>query len=201
MALKIIPAAATLFVIAAGPALAQSMFEQMPTIPGEAPAGGPPAAAAAPTMPAMPAAAGAPPMGVPPAQSIAPQQGGADCNGIQKTLEDRKNLVMKINAGSKSAQKLTAQQACTLFGQLQANGTAGMKWITSNKEWCAIPESFAEGFKADHAKVNGIRTKICGMAAQASKMEAQAREGGGGGGGLLGGPGLSGSFKLPQGAL
>ncbi|MGT2480286.1 hypothetical protein ACU4GR_18825 [Methylobacterium oryzae CBMB20] len=81
-----------------------------------------------------------------------------------------------------------------------------MKWIAANKEWCSIPDSFAEGFKADHMKVSGIRTKICSVAAQATKMEAQARaqaqaQAGGGGGGLLGGPGLTGSFKLPQGAL
>ena len=58
-------------------------------------------------------------------------------------------------------------------------------------------------FKADHLKVSGIKTKVCTVAAQASKMEAQARAQAqnGGGGGLLGGPGLTGSLKMPQGAL
>ena len=98
---------------------------------------------------------------------------------------------------------MTPAEACTLFGKLQANGTAGLKWITANKEWCSIPDSFAEGFKADHLKVSGIKTKVCTVAAQASKMEAQARAQAqnGGGGGLLGGPGLTGSLKMPQGAL
>ena len=142
------------------------------------------------TQPATPAPA--------PAPTVA-----TDCSGIQKTLAERKALVGRANAASTSKKKMTPAEACSLFGRLVSNGTEGMKWIAANKEWCSIPDSFAEGFKADHAKVTGIRTQICGVAAQAAKMEAQARAQAqnGGGGGLLGGPGLSGSFKLPQGAL
>jgi hypothetical protein len=130
-------------------------------------------------------------------------QAAAECGAIQKTLQDRKDLVGRANAASNAKKKMTPQEACALFGKLQSNGTEGLKWITANKEWCSIPDSFADGFKADHQKVVGIRTKICGVAAQATKMEAQARQqaANGGGGGLLGGPGLTGSFKLPQGAL
>ena len=130
-------------------------------------------------------------------------QSAAECGGIQKTLTERKALVSQANSASNSKKKMTPQQACALFGRLQANGSEGLKWITANKEWCSIPDSFAEGFKADHVKVSGIRAKICGVAAQATKMEAQARAQAenAAGGGLLGGPGLTGSFKLPQGAL
>jgi len=127
-----------------------------------------------------------------------------ECGAIQKTLQARKDLVAKANAASNSKKKMTPQEACALFGKLQSNGAEGLKWITANKEWCSIPDSFAEGFKADHIKVGGIRTKICGIAAQAAKMEAQARaqaQNGGGGGGLLGGPGLTGAMRMPQGAL
>jgi hypothetical protein len=128
----------------------------------------------------------------------------AECGEIQKTLQARKDLVAKANSATNSKKKMTPQEACALFGKLQANGAEGVKWIAANKEWCSIPDSFAEGFKTDHVKVSGIRTKICSVAAQATKMEAQARaqaQNGGGGGGLLGGPGLTGSFKMPQGAL
>ncbi len=127
----------------------------------------------------------------------------ADCNSIQKTLAERKALVGRANAASQSKKKMTPQEACGLFGKLVTNGSEGMKWIAANREWCSIPDSFTEGFKADHERVLGIRTQICKVAAQATKMEAQARAQAqnGGGGGLLGGPGLSGSFKLPQGAL
>ena len=217
MAYKTIPTLAfglSVLVLATAPVAAQSMFEQMPTIPepGAAPAPSDAAAPAAPSasvpsasmmpLPSMEANAAAP-VPVPPAQSLAHQApGGTDCSAIQKTLIERKNLVAKANTASQSKQKMTPQQACSLFGQLQANGQRGMKWISDNKEWCSIPDSFSEGFKADHVKVSGIRTKVCGMVAQYTKMEAQARaQAQNGGGGLLGGPGLSGSFKMPQGAL
>ena len=186
----------------AGPALAQSAFGAMPAPSMNAPAEPAPSAAA----PSVPAPMSMPsPAATAPAPA-APVQAATDCGAIQKTLIERKDLVGKANAASNSKKKMTPQQACSLFGQLQANGTAGLKWITANKDWCSIPDSFAEGFKADHNKVGEIRTKVCNMAAQVSKMEAQAKAqaqngGGGGGGGLLGGPGLSGSFKMPQGAL
>jgi hypothetical protein len=141
------------------------------------------------------------------APATAPQPAvTADCNSIQKTLAERKALVGRANAASTSKKKMTPQEACALFGKLVVNGSEGMKWIASNREWCSIPDSFTEGFKADHERVQTIRTQICKVAVQATKMEAQARAqaqagGGGGAGGLLGGPGLSGSFKLPQGAL
>ncbi len=176
-----------------GPALAQGAFGQMPAPSMETPAEPAPAAPAPMAMPM--------PTTTTPAPAV--PQGGTDCSAIQKTLMERKNLVGKANAASNSKQKMTPQQACALFGQLQANGTAGIKWIAANKEWCSIPDSFAEGFQADHKRVGDIRSKVCGMAAQATKMEAQARAQAqnGGGGGLLGGPGLTGSFKMPQGAL
>ncbi|RVU19852.1 hypothetical protein [Methylobacterium oryzihabitans] len=133
---------------------------------------------------------------------------GADCSVIQKTLSERKDIVAKINASSQSKKvKMTPSQACTVFGKLQANGNEGLKWITANKDWCSIPDSFVEGFKADHTKVTGIHSKICAAAKQQAVMEKRAREqaaqnaAGGGGGGLLGGPGLTGSYRLPQGAL
>ncbi|MEH3117961.1 MAG: hypothetical protein PGN25_10310 [Methylorubrum populi] len=181
-------------VLLAEPALAQGLSgAPMPsmTTPSEpAPSAGAPMSIPAPMAPAAPA------------QSV-PKQAGTDCGAIQSTLIERKNLVAKANAASNSKKKMTPQEACALFGKLQANGTSGLKWITANKEWCSIPDSFSEGFKADHNKVSEIRNKVCGIAAQASKMEAQAKAQAqnGGGGGLLGGPGLSGSFRMPQGAL
>ncbi|MEH3146080.1 MAG: hypothetical protein PGN34_12200 [Methylobacterium frigidaeris] len=132
---------------------------------------------------------------------------GADCSTIQKTLGERKDIVAKINESSQSKKvKMTPAQACSVFGRLQANGAEGLKWITANKDWCSIPDSFVEGFKADHTKVTGLHTKICAAAKQQAVMEKRAREqaaqnSSGGGGGLLGGPGLTGSYRLPQGAL
>ena len=129
---------------------------------------------------------------------------GTACGDIQKTLIERKALVSQANgsSGSKKA-KLTAAQACTLFGKLATNGAGGIKWLDANKEWCSIPDSFMDGFKQDHARVLTLRTKICSAASQQAVMEKRARQQAenSGGGGLLGGPGLTGSMKIPQGAL
>jgi hypothetical protein len=64
-------------------------------------------------------------------------QAAAECGEIQQTLQARKDLIGKANAASNSKKKMTPAEACTLFGKLQANGTAGLKWITANKEWCS----------------------------------------------------------------
>ena len=93
-----------------------------------------------------------------------------------------------------------------MFTKLVTNGTAGVKFIEANKDWCQIPDQFATGFKADHDKAVNIKTKACQAAAQQAKMMQMAREqaqkgGRGGAGGMLGGPGLTGEYKIPQGAL
>lgn len=134
---------------------------------------------------------------------VAAAQSGA-CGDIQKTLAERQSLIQQANNGANNKKmKMTAQQACGLFTKLVSNGSTGIKFIEANKEWCSIPDQFADGFKADHERVTGMKTKICGAAAQQAQMEkkmrAQAAQNQGGG--LLGGPGLTGSFKVPQGAL
>ncbi len=129
---------------------------------------------------------------------------GTGCGDIQKTLMERKELVGQANTSQSSKKaKMTAAQACTLFGKLVVNGNTGVKWLEANKDWCSIPDSFMQGFKTDHTRVVGLRTKVCGMAAQQVVMEKKARQQAeaGAGGGLLGGPGLTGNMKLPQGAL
>lgn len=124
------------------------------------------------------------------------------CGDVQKFLVERKSISDKIAAQSKGKQ-IDAKFACNGFGQLVSNGTGLLKWIDANKEWCQIPETFAEGMKADHGRAIQIRAKACGIAAKQAQMEKQAREGGGnqGGGGLLGGAGLAGQSQMPKGAL
>ena len=93
-----------------------------------------------------------------------------------------------------------------LGGKLRSK-VAVYPWIGGDRPGdveAAGKSRLAQGFKADHEKVGGIRAKVCQVAAQATKMEAQARaqaQNGGGSGGLLGGPGLTGQFRMPQGAL
>lgn len=138
-----------------------------------------------------------------PAAAQAPAPNGG-CTDIQKTLGERQSLIQQANGSTANKKlKMSAQQACGLFTKMTANGTTGLKWIEANKEWCSIPESFVTGFKEDHDRVVGLRTKICGAAAQQAQMEKKMRQQAqnNSGSGLLGGPGLTGSYKVPQGAL
>lgn len=124
----------------------------------------------------------------------------AGCADVQKFLQERKEISERIQKASKGKQ-IDAKTACSGFGQLVSNGTGLVKWIDANKDWCQIPEGFSENIKADHGRAVQIRGKACTVAAKQAQMEKQAREAGPAGGGLLGGPGLSGANKLPQGAL
>ena len=125
----------------------------------------------------------------------------ADCAAFPKTLQERQELIKQVNGLGKKA---NPKDACVLFTKLTTNGTGGLKWLELNKDWCQVPDQFAETFKADHARVTNIKGQACKAAAQVAVMEKKAREQaqqGGGRGGLLGGDGLSGSYKMPQGAL
>lgn len=137
------------------------------------------------------------------AQSASCEQGG-------KLLSERKSIIAQINSHGK---KIDAKTACGIFGKLVTNGAATVKWVDANKDWCSIPDSFVEGMKGDHAKATDLRSKACSVVAKQAELEKKARQqaakqaqsgggnGGGGGGGLLGGPGLTGESKIPQGAL
>ncbi len=120
-------------------------------------------------------------------------------------LVQRKAIGDRISAATKGKKQIDARMACTNFGSLVSNGQTVIKWVEANKEWCSIPDNFVQGIKNDHAKATELRGKACNVAAQQTALEKKARQqaqqGGGGGGGLLGGPGLTGEYKIPQGAL
>ena len=125
----------------------------------------------------------------------------ADCAAFPKTLQERQELIKQVNGLGKKA---NPKDACTLFTKLTTNGAGGLKWLELNKDWCQVPDQFAETFKADHARVSNIKGQACKAASQVAGMEKKAREQaqqGGARSGLLGGEGLSGSYKMPQGAL
>ncbi|MDB5511579.1 MAG: hypothetical protein JWR08_1062 [Enterovirga sp.] len=123
----------------------------------------------------------------------------AGCTDVQPMLLQRKAISDRLAKASQGKKQIDAKMACGAFGQLVANGQTLVKWIDTNKEWCQIPDAFSEGIKADHGRAVTIRAKACSVAAKAEQMQKQAKESAGGG--LLGGPGLAGATRLPQGAL
>lgn len=127
------------------------------------------------------------------AQAQAPASG---CGDLKTMLAQRQAIAGRLQANGKK--QLEAKSACASFNQLVSNGNTLLKWAESNKDWCQVPDSFIESVKADHGKATEIRGKACSIAAKQAQMERQARDSGGG---LLGGGGLTGPTRVPQGAL
>ena len=127
------------------------------------------------------------------AQSSACQEG-------QKILQERQNLIQQINKLSNGKKKqVDPRAACTVFSKLVVNGNAGQKWMTDNKDWCQIPDQVGENLKQEHAKVKELRAQACQAAAKFEQMQKQARQQQQNGNPF--GGGLTGQYKMPQGAL
>jgi hypothetical protein len=131
----------------------------------------------------------------------------SSCQDAQKFLSERQGLIQQINKLSDGGKnkKLDPRAACTIFGKLVNNGEAGVKWIEANKDWCQVPDQFAEGFKNDHKRAVNMKGQACGAAAKMAEMQkkaqqAQQQQQQQGRGNPFGG-GLTGSYNIPKGAL
>lgn len=127
------------------------------------------------------------------------------CQEAQKYLGERASLGQQISKLAGKDKKIDPRPACGLFTKLVANGEATLKWMDANKDWCQVPEQAVVNFKAEHDSVSKTKGQACQAAAKMATMEKQARQAQQQqqqrGGGLLGGPGLTGQYKVPQGAL
>lgn len=130
-----------------------------------------------------------------------------ECSKLQGMLQERQALVARLNGGgTKKKITMTPQAACGLLGQLVSNGNRTIAFINANKDWCQIPDNFAEGMKADNARAVGIRGQACRAASQQAvaqrraqqqaQQQQQNRGGFGGGDSVVGG-----GWRIPQGAL
>ena len=122
---------------------------------------------------------------------------GMSCNDINPMLEQRSSLVERVNA--LGTEDVDPRQACPVFRELVANGEQVKEFVEDNQAWCQIPQSFIDGFMQDHEQVTGVRDQACQAAAQINRMENEARQQQEQG--QFGGPGLTGRFPIPQGAL
>jgi hypothetical protein len=122
----------------------------------------------------------------------------ATCRAIGGMLEERASIVERINA--LGSENVDPRQACRLFRSLDENGQKVGEFLDDNQTWCQIPNDFVEGFREDQTRVASVRTEACNAAAQVTRMEREAREQQQQGN-AFGGPGLTGRFPIPRGAL
>ena len=124
------------------------------------------------------------------------------CQEGAKLVQARQGIVQEINKAGGKDKKLDPRMACGAFGKLVANGEQSLKWLETNKDWCQIPDQVAETLKQEHTKVKEIRAQACQLAAKFEQMQKQARQQQQqqqGGNPFAGG--LTGQYKMPQGAL
>jgi hypothetical protein len=123
------------------------------------------------------------------------------CSDGQKYFSTRQGLLDQLNKSAVKNKQLDPRAACPILTKIVANGEAGTKWLEGNKDWCQVPAPVAEGFTQEVDKLKDLRGKACQAAAKIAAMEKQAKDQAQRGGGMLGGNGLTGEFKVPQGAL
>jgi hypothetical protein len=122
------------------------------------------------------------------------------CQDGAKLIQERQSIVQQLNKAGGKEKKLDPRMACSAFGKLVANGEQSLKWLETNKDWCQIPDQVEDNLKQEHDKVKEIRGKACQAAAKVEQMQKQARQQQQQGGNPFGG-GLTGQYKIPQGAL
>ena len=125
------------------------------------------------------------------------------CQDGQKILLERQSIIKQVNnlTGGGKKKQIDPRAACNVFGKLVNNGDAGLKWMTTNKDWCQVPDQVVENFQQDHKRAQTFKTQACGAAAKIAEMEKRAKQQAQQGGpGRIGG-GLTGTLSVPKGAL
>jgi hypothetical protein len=127
----------------------------------------------------------------------------SSCQDAQKFMGERQTLTQQFQKAAGKDKKIDPRSACSIFGKLVKNGETGLKWLETNKDWCQVPDQFAQNFKQEHEKITKLRGEACDAAAKMAAMEKQARQAAKQaqqGRNPFGG-GLTGEYKIPQGAL
>jgi hypothetical protein len=128
------------------------------------------------------------------------------CVDGQKILVERQEIIKQVSAltGGGKKKQIDPRAACTVFGKLVTNGDAGLKWMTTNKDWCQVPDQVLQNFEQDHKRAQTFKGQACGAAAKMAEMEKrakqQAQQQQQQGGPRMGG-GLTGTLSVPKGAL
>lgn len=126
----------------------------------------------------------------------------SSCQDAQVFMKARQSIVEELNKLGGKDKKMDPRKACASFGKLAKNGETGLKWFEANKDWCQVPDQVVQNFTQEHDKVKELRGQACKVAAQVNEMEKKARQAqqqqqrsnpfAGG---------LTGEYKIPQGAL
>ncbi|HEX3338173.1 MAG TPA: hypothetical protein VHT68_03245 [Pseudolabrys sp.] len=100
-----------------------------------------------------------------PVQPAQPQQEPPPCvQEFFKLRDEADKRAAAVKAANE--RKVSAREACPLFGALVAAQTKMLKYTNENGVWCGIPKNVADQIKMAVTKVSEFRTKVCQAAAQ-----------------------------------
>lgn len=126
------------------------------------------------------------------------------CQDGQKLLVERQGLVKQFTdlTGGGKKKNVDPRPACAILTKLSSNGESAMKWMSTNKDWCQVPDQVVQNFEQDNKRVQTIKSQACGAAAKVAEMEKRAKQQQQNqqGGPRMGG-GLTGTLSVPKGAL
>lgn len=130
---------------------------------------------------------------------VAAQQMPESCQkDFVPMMQKRQTYIDQINGFKK--RKPTAAAACNTFKGLAEQNQKIATWMTSQKDWCQIPDEMLKNVTDAQEQINQTRGSVCGAAAkQAQQIKqmkaAQARQQ------RQAQPGVGSGVRLPQGAL
>ncbi|MCX7340863.1 MAG: hypothetical protein NT037_10105 [Hyphomicrobiales bacterium] len=128
------------------------------------------------------------------------------CEQLGTLLKQRQSLMERVN--NLGRKRVDPNVACKAFSELASNGARTIAFLKDNKEWCQVPDEFANNVNSSQGQIVKVRGQACNAAKQQATMLRQAREqqrrqaqgqdnsSFGGIDGFSGGP-----WRVPQGAL
>lgn len=121
------------------------------------------------------------------------------CEEGAKLMSERQSLAEQLQKAAGKNKQVDPRTACTVFTRLDRNGDTMLKWMETNKDWCQVPDQVVENFTKEHKQIEKTRGEACTAAARFNEMQRRAAEQRQGGNPF--GGGLTGEYKIPQGAL
>ncbi len=97
------------------------------------------------------------------------------CNEFQKLVEPRNAIMAQLTNTAQSKKRPTAAQACATVSRLVLAEKKISDWMTTNKDWCQIPDQEIEGFSKANAQSKEFKVKACNAASQQAKQIAQMK--------------------------
>ncbi len=105
--------------------------------------------------------------------SLLPAAAWADCNVDMAALAAKRSAASALLDANKKAHagKLDPVSACPQLKALAAAQGAMVSYMTTNKDWCALPDKVVADSAAAQAQIGGFAVKACGMIAKMKQMQ------------------------------